>query len=68
MAAKIPNLVGMSPWILKNFRSPRRQHPLYQMGWNRKGLMSETGQHKLAFEVLASWYRERAQRALTRNR
>nr|WP_299904935.1 glycoside hydrolase family 2 TIM barrel-domain containing protein [Sphingomonas bacterium] len=60
MAAKIPNLVGMSPWILKDFRSPRRQHPLYQMGWNRKGLMSETGQHKLAFDVLAKWYSDRA--------
>ena len=60
MAAKIPNLVGMSPWILKDFRSPRRQHPLYQMGWNRKGLMSETGQHKQAFDVLAQWYGNRA--------
>jgi beta-glucuronidase len=60
MAAKIPNLVGMSPWILKDFRSPRRQHPLYQMGWNRKGLMSETGQRKQAFDVLASWYGDRA--------
>jgi beta-glucuronidase len=60
MAAKIPNLVGMSPWILKDFRSPRRQHPQYQMGWNRKGLMSETGQHKQAFDVLAKWYSDRA--------
>jgi len=39
MVAKVPNLVGLSPWILKDFRSPRRQHPVYQQGWNRKGLV-----------------------------
>jgi len=60
MVAKVPNLVGLSPWILKDFRSPRRQHPVYQQGWNRKGLISETGQRKLAFDVLAAWYAERA--------
>src|SRR3546814_20156403 len=27
MASKIPFLRGMSPWLLKDFRSPRRQHP-----------------------------------------
>ncbi|WP_225421357.1 glycoside hydrolase family 2 protein [Sphingomonas parva] len=32
MAGKIPFLAGMSPWILKDFRSPRRQHPVYQQG------------------------------------
>jgi beta-glucuronidase len=57
MAAKVPFLRGMSPWILKDFRSPRRQNPTYQRGWNRKGLESETGVRKKAFEVLASYYR-----------
>jgi len=57
MADEIPFLRGMSPWILKDFRSPRRQHPIYQNGWNRKGLVSETGQRKLAFAVLAEHYR-----------
>ncbi len=61
MAAKIPTLRGMSPWILKDFRSPRRQNS-FQQGWNRKGLMSETGQHKLAFDVLADFYAERKAR------
>ncbi|GAA4770757.1 beta-glucuronidase [Stakelama sediminis] len=56
MAAKIPFLRGMSPWILKDFRSPRRQHPVYQQGWNRKGLESETGVRKEAFFVLARQY------------
>jgi len=50
-------LRGMSPWILKDFRSPRRQNPLFQQGWNRKGLISETGPRKQAFEVLAEHYR-----------
>ncbi|RZJ09516.1 MAG: beta-glucuronidase [Rubrivivax sp.] len=58
MAAKVPTLRGLSPWILKDFRSPRREHPVYQKGWNRKGLISETGQRKLAFDVLAEHYRQ----------
>ncbi|WP_448657522.1 glycoside hydrolase family 2 protein [Sphingomonas sp. CJ99] len=57
MARKVPFLAGLSPWILKDFRSPRRQHPVYQQGWNRKGLISEVGTRKLAFDVLATEYR-----------
>ena len=60
MLARIPNFDGLSPWILKDFRSPRRQRPGLQDGWNRKGLVSETGQRKLAFGVLAGWYAQRA--------
>ncbi|MXO57988.1 beta-glucuronidase [Altererythrobacter salegens] len=56
MLARIPNFEGISPWILKDFRSPRRQRPGIQDGWNRKGLVSETGQRKEAFDVLAEWY------------
>lgn len=56
MASRIPFLRGLSPWILKDFRSPRRQHPVFQQGWNRKGLISETGERKPAFEVLAQYY------------
>lgn len=62
MAAKVPFLRGMSPWILKDFRSPRRQHPIYQQGWNRKGLESQTGARKEAFDVLAAYYRSIEQR------
>ena len=57
MASKVPFLRGMSPWILKDFRSPRRQNPTYQQGWNRKGLESEAGVRKQAFDVLATYYR-----------
>jgi beta-glucuronidase len=60
MAAKVPFLAGLSPWLLKDFRSPRRQHPVFQQGWNRKGLISETGARKQAFTVLAEEYRRRA--------
>ncbi|MEG3092976.1 glycoside hydrolase family 2 protein [Sphingomonas sp. PB1R3] len=56
MADGVPTLRGMSPWILKDFRSPRRQNPDFQQGWNRKGLISETGQRKEAFGVLSDYY------------
>jgi beta-glucuronidase len=59
MARKIPTLRGMSPWILKDFRAPRRQHPVYQQGWNRKGLVSPTGRRKPAFFVLQGFYKEK---------
>ena len=57
MSEKIPYLRGLSPWIFKDFRSPRRQHPVYQQGWNRKGVVSETGQRKQAFTILSDYYR-----------
>lgn len=60
MADKLPSLRGMSPWVLKDFRSPRRQNPEFQQGWNRKGLISETGVRKMAFDVLAGYYATKA--------
>lgn len=62
MAERIPTLAGMSPWILKDFRSPRRQLGGVQDGWNRKGLISELGEPKLAFAVLAEWYADKRKR------
>ncbi|MET0634626.1 MAG: glycoside hydrolase family 2 TIM barrel-domain containing protein [Chitinophagaceae bacterium] len=53
---KMPGLRGMTPWILTDFRSPRRPHPVYQNFWNRKGLISETGKKKKAFWVLKGYY------------
>ncbi|MBC6112088.1 glycoside hydrolase family 2 protein [Pedobacter fastidiosus] len=58
MLTKIGALRGMTPWILADFRSPRRQHPIYQNFWNRKGLISETGKKKKAFFVLKDFYSE----------
>ena len=56
MLTPIAGLRGITPWILVDFRSPRRQHPYYQDFWNRKGLISETGKKKKAFYTLRSFY------------
>jgi beta-glucuronidase len=56
MLETIPFLRGLSPWILQDFRSPRRNLPGIQDHYNRKGLVSERGQRKLAFHVLRAWY------------
>nr|WP_321453452.1 glycoside hydrolase family 2 TIM barrel-domain containing protein [uncultured Carboxylicivirga sp.] len=58
MLRQIPQLRGMSPWILTDFRSPRRMRPLIQDGWNRKGLISEKGTKKKAYFVLQDYYKE----------
>jgi beta-glucuronidase len=57
---KIPFLRGTSPWILKDFRSPHRNLPRLQDGFNRKGLISENGERKKAFYILQQFYRELA--------
>jgi beta-glucuronidase len=56
LISTIDNLRGITPWILVDFRSPKRMSPDYQNGWNRKGLISETGQKKKAFYVLKNFY------------
>ncbi|EOR95237.1 Beta-galactosidase [Arcticibacter svalbardensis MN12-7] len=56
MLDQIDGLRGMTPWILVDFRSPRRPHPIYQNFWNRKGLISDTGVKKKAFFALKSYY------------
>jgi beta-glucuronidase len=49
-------VAGLSPWILKDFRAPVRVLPGIQDGYNRKGLVSEEGDRKLAFHVLREFY------------
>lgn len=56
MLEKIPQLRGTNPWILNDFRSPRRLLPDIQDGWNRKGIISETGNKKKAYYVLQDYY------------
>ncbi len=56
MLDKIEGLAGTCPWVLKDFRSPRRPLPGIQDGFNRKGLFSDQGQRKRAFYVLREWY------------
>ena len=60
MLDNITALRGLSPWILKDFRSPRRPLPGIQDFWNRKGLLSETGERKKAWYVLSDYYRAKA--------
>jgi beta-glucuronidase len=56
MMKRIPHLSGLSPWILADFRSPRRNLPGIQDGWNRKGLISNKGIKKKAFFILQKFY------------
>jgi beta-glucuronidase len=58
MLKHIPFLRGTTPWILKDFRSPRRTLPRLQDYFNRKGLISDHGEKKKAFFVLQKFYRE----------
>jgi beta-glucuronidase len=60
MLEKIPGFSGCTPWILCDFRSPRRLLPGIQDGWNLKGLISRDGEKKLAFNVLQNFYDEKA--------
>ena len=52
-------VVGFSPWILFDFRTPLRMNE-YQRGFNRKGLVDPQGHKKQAFEVLRDFYSETA--------
>ena len=58
MLKRISFLRGITPWILADFRSPGRTHPIYQQGWNRKGLLSDKGLKKKAWYVLHEYYSE----------
>lgn len=55
----IENLRGMSPWILVDFKSPRRQLAVIQDGWNRKGLLGNNGEKKLAYYILQNYYHQK---------
>lgn len=59
MLNKIPQLRGLSPWVLMDFRSPNRPLTGIQDGFNRKGLISDQGEKKLAFYVLQKAYKEK---------
>lgn len=56
MFSQVPNLAGISPWILFDFRSPRRLHPVNQGCWNKKGLISDGGYRKKAWYVIRDYY------------
>jgi beta-glucuronidase len=60
MLNRIPQLRGMSPWILMDFRSPNRPLAGIQDEFNRKGLISEQGMKKQAFFILQKAYKEKS--------
>lgn len=59
---KLDYVKGMTPWILYDFRVERRQG-VYQRGFNRKGLIAaDKVTRKPAFDILAAYYAERAEK------
>ena len=56
MLSQIPQLRGLVPWILMDFRSPGRNIPHLQDGYNRKGIFSEKGEKKQAFYLFQKVY------------
>ena len=56
MLDKIEGLSGTTPWILKDFRSPRRVLPGVQDYYNMKGIYSDKGEKKKAFWIIKKWY------------
>ena len=60
MLNRIPQLRGMNPWILMDFRSPNRPLVGIQDEFNRKGLVSDQGRKKQAFFILQKAYQEKS--------
>ncbi len=60
MFSKIPQICGLVPWVLMDFRSPGRNIPGLQDGFNRKGLIAEDGKRKEAFYFMQQFYKDRA--------
>ena len=55
-----PYVKGISPWILFDFRAPRRNNR-YQRGYNRKGLLAEDKTtKKLAYYLVQEFYAKKA--------
>jgi beta-glucuronidase len=56
MFGTMKELSGVFPWLLTDYRSSGRMHPVYQKGWNRKGLISDKGEKKKAWYILFDYY------------
>ncbi len=59
MLDRVDKLRGISPWLLVDFKSPRRLFPFIQDYYNKKGLYSERGEKKKAFYLLRNYYYEK---------
>lgn len=60
MIRGIPQMRGVTPWVLIDFRSTTRNIPKLQDGYNRKGLFSEKMEKKLAVQLVANAYSEQS--------
>lgn len=56
MFENAPNLCGVCPWLLFDYKSLGRMHPIFQNGYNRKGLISEKGDKKKAWYVMNDYF------------
>jgi len=57
---KIQYVKGLSPWILYDFRCPRRLHAISQNYYNTKGLLSEDKSYKKpAFYTMQEFYKNK---------
>lgn len=56
MIRRIPQMRGVTPWVLMDFRSSTRNIPKLQDGYNRKGLFSETMQPKMSVDLVRKTY------------
>lgn len=59
MFGTVPNLCGVCPWLLFDYRSLGRMNQVYQNGYNRKGLISENGEKKKAWYVMHNYYKNK---------
>jgi len=59
MFGNIPNLCGVCPWLLFDYRSLGRMNQMYQNGYNRKGLLSENGEKKKAWYIMHEYYKKK---------
>ena len=59
MINRIEGLSGTTPWILKDFRSPRRVLNGIQDYYNMKGIISDKGEKKKAFYIMKDWYEKK---------
>jgi beta-glucuronidase len=50
----------MTVWVLMDFRSPGRNIPKLQDGYNRKGVISEDGKKKEAFSLFQKAYKDKS--------
>jgi beta-glucuronidase len=59
MFEQAPGLCGVAQWILFDYKSPVRMNQVFQKGYNRKGLLSENGNKKLAWYIINNYYKRK---------